>query len=69
MKLLKKWWTGLHLTCRDCGQEFELEEQDAPRDGFLSGHPYFAGVKCPNCDEWVNVRVPYDARTPKANLG
>jgi hypothetical protein len=37
MTLLKKWWTGTQLTCNECGQEFALEEEDAPRDGFLHG--------------------------------
>lgn len=65
MKLLKKWWTGTLLTCNECGQEFALEEEDAPRDGFLHGVLYYAFVRCPACNEPINVRVPYSARVPR----
>lgn len=68
MKLLKKWWTGQHLTCRECGQEFELEDQDTPQNGFLAGNPYPAAVRCPSCDGWTSVRVPYGAEVPEAEF-
>jgi hypothetical protein len=65
MKLLKKWWTGQQLTCRECGQEFELEAGDTPQNGFLAGGPYFSQVNCPCCCAPVNVRVPYGAEVPR----
>lgn len=69
MKLLKKWWTGQQLTCRECGQDFALEEGDAPQSGVRVNGPYFAQVDCPCCGSPVNVRVPYGAQVPRAPRG
>lgn len=65
MKVLGKWWTGKHLCCRCCGQEFALEEHDPPLSGFLHSVDYFAFVTCPSCGKPVNVDIPYGKNVPK----
>lgn len=61
MKITGKWWTGMRLVCRACGETFALEEQDTPR----SGKTYFVEVDCPTCGGVVNVpHKPYGAEVP-----
>lgn len=65
MKLIKKWWTGRRLTCRDCGQIFDLEETDVPRRGDFAKHEYRVMVDCPSCGRPVNVPTSSGQEVPR----
>lgn len=60
MRKLGKWWTGTRCRCKQCGEQFELQEQDKPIPGPFDG-PYFQNVRCPDCGEWVAVDKPWNA--------